>query len=814
MHGGQESSLNRLLSLFLLFALICALIIGMGSNLSSKFIDIGNEIWPSYAEKLRSNDMVAPECDIAELEIKSQQCKEPEKGQQIEATDADPFGGTDPFASPKPAKPADPFDGKDPFATPKPTSDDPFAGNDPFASPQTTNPVVKTTVVSCVAQKKLFERCQIRHQRYNAVQQELTPSVERFRSLDKWLGGLAKFPYKVHLLILVVLLGVVCTTWSKVHIALRNPTSYQEEFISQSTQLLAHLIWMFSCFMKYKLQLRVIEAGEGGDDASQTKLALLLWVIGFGVLAALNFYHLLRNKLSRQNMNLARLLMVVPLYVYMVIISGVYFFIVHAMSGKPYFEGPAAYLTSFSGPKSINIYLGIALYIWAGMLFASTRIAQLSFNILLPWGLPIGILAWLTVTLSAIPTAYSGASGIFVIAAGAVIFDRMVSAGATRRLALSTTAMSGSLGVVLRPCLVVVLISMLNGQATSTDLFSKGFWVFALTAYLLLLAMLLRYHSRHGRILLRFTWFAAVVGLAIGPWISPDAFAPRVMNSVADIGKLAWCLLVLVLGGCLYVGIGTIVFKKLTPHLVEAPIQIKPISQALPQSVGGLIPLLPYFVLAIVGYLIYGYGFKTWLDPESAPLILPGILLGIVFFERLVLRPKLPEESDQDRLWTTLVKSTTESSIHIGALLILMAASVGFAGVIENAEIMEAFPADFGGPVVAMLALSGIMVIIGMIMDAMGAVIVVSVTLAQVAAANGIDPIHFWMMVLVAFELGYLTPPVAINHLLARQVIGEDSHVENDGTENFWARNEHIWLPMAVMSLALLIVGFVPFLFY
>ena len=43
-----------------------------------------------------------------------------------------------------------------------------------------------------------------------------------------------------------------------------------------------------------------------------------------------------------------------------------------------------------------------------------------------------------------------------------------------------------------------------------------------------------------------------------------------------------------------------------------------------------------------------------------------------------------------------------------------------------------------------------------------------------IAYANNIDPLHFWMMVLVAFELGYLLPPVAINQLLTRQVIGEE----------------------------------------
>jgi TRAP-type C4-dicarboxylate transport system permease large subunit len=103
-----------------------------------------------------------------------------------------------------------------------------------------------------------------------------------------------------------------------------------------------------------------------------------------------------------------------------------------------------------------------------------------------------------------------------------------------------------------------------------------------------------------------------------------------------------------------------------------------------------------------------------------------------------------------------------------------------------------------------------IMVIVGMTMDAMGAVILVSVTMADVAYRNGIDPVHFWMMVLVAFELGYLTPPVSLNHLLARQVIGAEAELEDQVTGNLYERYRHVIVPMAVMGLSLLIVAFVP----
>ena len=112
-----------------------------------------------------------------------------------------------------------------------------------------------------------------------------------------------------------------------------------------------------------------------------------------------------------------------------------------------------------------------------------------------------------------------------------------------------------------------------------------------------------------------------------------------------------------------------------------------------------------------------------------------------------------------------------------------------------------------------MTALVGLMVLVGMTMDALGAVVLVSVTLAKVAYDNGIDPVHFWMMVLVAFELGYLTPPVALNHLLARQVIGPEANLEDEELD-FWSDNEHLWLQMLVMGIALVLVAYVPFLWY
>ena len=146
-----------------------------------------------------------------------------------------------------------------------------------------------------------------------------------------------------------------------------------------------------------------------------------------------------------------------------------------------------------------------------------------------------------------------------------------------------------------------------------------------------------------------------------------------------------------------------------------------------------------------------------------------------------------------------------------------MGLSICVGGVIERAELMSLFPESFASVWLAMTALVIILVIIGMSMDPYGAVILVSATIAEVAYQSGINPVHFWMVVLVAFELGYLSPPVALNHLLTRQVVGEDEFTQA-GLEvrglSFWKRYERILLPLLVMGIALIVVAYGPLLFY
>lgn len=704
MEGGPKGIGSRAATLLVFAALTLALAAGVAPSADARLVGIGERIWPGYAANLR-RDPEPPDCQVEELDAKLEQCGEPGAG----AGSAVPLP-SDPFA-PQAAEPA-----PDPFA---PQAVEPAP--DPFAAGAAT-----PTAVNCPALRALRERCQTRQDEYGAKVAAITGPLRAFRWFEKRVSGFAEFPYLRHLLVLLALLGAATAVGRRTHIALREPRSRLEHGIAQSSQLLAHALWLVSCLADYGVQ-RASTAEIANPELP------VLWAAGFVGLMGLNLRNLAsRSGAAGEPVSLVRLLMVVPLYAWMGILAGVYFLLIE---NHP--SGQAIFLHKFVQHPSV--YIGIGLYIWAGMLLARTRVAELTFEVLAPWKLPPPMLAWLVVVLAALPTAYSGASGIFVIAAGAVIFGRLRSSGVSPRLALAATAMSGSLGVVLRPCLVVVLIAVLNGKVTTGELFGWGRWVFALTAGLFGLAMWLRSRG------------------------SMRIASPR---------------------------------------------------EALPASGRAALPLLPYAVAGLGVVLFYWLVFGMKVNEHTAALVLPVVLLAIAAWDR---RRGASEDAPplRSRLREPLASATSESAGHVGALLMVMVGSVGLGGVVERAELMALVPADLGSTGTTMAFLVVAMVLVGMTMDALGAVVLVSATIAQVAYAQGIHPAHFWMMVLVAFELGYLTPPVALNHLLARQVIGADARVEDLPVEGgFLARYEHILLPMAVMGTALVIVAFVPLLFY
>lgn len=195
-------------------------------------------------------------------------------------------------------------------------------------------------------------------------------------------------------------------------------------------------------------------------------------------------------------------------------------------------------------------------------------------------------------------------------------------------------------------------------------------------------------------------------------------------------------------------------------------------------------------------------------------MILPLVMLALVVLDS----GKESKELSVSRMQTFFERSSnaaSDSAVHIGALLALIGFSICLGGILERSDIVHAiFPETLTSPWIAMMVIVVMLTLIGMVMDPFGAVILVSATIAQPAIQIGVDPLHFWIVCLVAFELGYLSPPVALNHLLTRQVVGETEVLAAERTGTFWHRYQRLLLPLAVMIPSLLLVAFVPMLFY
>lgn len=142
--------------------------------------------------------------------------------------------------------------------------------------------------------------------------------------------------------------------------------------------------------------------------------------------------------------------------------------------------GEAA-LTEFYGLGDMPGLIAIPLFTLAGYLLSESqaprRLVRLS-NALLG-GLPGG-LAIVAIVACAFFTAFTGASGVTVVAMGALLFPALVAAGYPKAYSLGLVTAGGSLGLLFAPSLPLILYGFVAGPIAAApgvsipDLFLAG----------------------------------------------------------------------------------------------------------------------------------------------------------------------------------------------------------------------------------------------------------------------------------------------------------------------------------------------------
>jgi tripartite ATP-independent transporter DctM subunit len=174
----------------------------------------------------------------------------------------------------------------------------------------------------------------------------------------------------------------------------------------------------------------------------------------------------------------------------------------------------------FFGLSETTVLVAIPLFTFAGFLLsagqAPARLVRLS-QALLGW-LPGG-LAIISLVACAIFTAFTGASGVTIIALGALLYPALKQVGYDERFNLGLITSSGSLGLLFAPSLPLILYGIV-AEAPIDDLFLAG-----LLPGILMLAVLAAYcYWRNRRLRYVVTdgsWSAAWEAIWAARWDLP-----------------------------------------------------------------------------------------------------------------------------------------------------------------------------------------------------------------------------------------------------------------------------------------------------
>ena len=185
---------------------------------------------------------------------------------------------------------------------------------------------------------------------------------------------------------------------------------------------------------------------------------------------------------------------------------------------------------------------------------------------------------------------------------------------------------------------------------------------------------------------------------------------------------------------------------------------------------------------------IYG-GFMT---PTEAAAVAAfyGIIVGVFIYR----------EIDVKKLCKCSVSAAETSATII--LLMAMATIFGNIMTIEDVPgtIARAILDFTNSKFFILLIINILLLIVGVFMEALAAIVILTPILLPVVTGVGVSPLHFGVIMVVNLAIGFLTPPVGVNLFVASGVSGENI-----------IRIAKAALPMiGLMILVLLVITYFP----
>ncbi len=154
--------------------------------------------------------------------------------------------------------------------------------------------------------------------------------------------------------------------------------------------------------------------------------------------------------------------------------------------------------------------------------------------------------------------------------------------------------------------------------------------------------------------------------------------------------------------------------------------------------------------------------------------------------------------------WRQLYQVVGQTTKLLGSLfpVLMMALSLNVFLTYEQVPetLVTWLSQQIDSPVAFLLGMNVFLLLIGCVIDIGSAILILAPMLAPLAMDQGIDPVHFGIIMVVNLEIGYLTPPLGINLIIAMTAF----------QEQFWTICRAVVPFLLLMLVGLLIVSFWP----
>ncbi|TWT27246.1 TRAP transporter large permease [Planomicrobium sp. CPCC 101110] len=316
-------------------------------------------------------------------------------------------------------------------------------------------------------------------------------------------------------------------------------------------------------------------------------------------------------------------------------------------------------------------------------------------------------------------------------------------------------------------------------------------------------------------------FFAAISGsgpatvAAIGGFMIPamvarnysGGFASAVAASAGSIGVIIPPSIPFVLYGVIgSVSVGSMFLAGILPGLL----------------IGAVLMMTAYIISRKRGYrpdpadgtkFVFKDVAKAFWDAKWA-LLIPVIILGGIYggvfspteaaVVAVVYAIIIGKFVYKELTWHGLFESFRQAVVINATTMIIIGLSVSFAYFMTiqqiPGEISSYLTALSTNPFVILLAINLLLLVVGMFIDTISALVVLTPILLPIVVAVGVDPVHFGVILVANLAIGFITPPLGVNLFVASSVGGVQ-----------FERIAIAVLPfMFAMIVCLLVITFIP----